>query len=211
MQDEGHAEVTKVTARAQAKNASRSESVSGHVSRRAILGGLAAGALSVSSGLIASPAIARAQGNFRALSLVNHRTAEKLNSVYWVEGEYIPEALEAFNYILRDWRQDSPTSMDPKLLDIMAATYNLLGCAEPFQVVSGYRSPKTNAMLRSKSRGVARNSYHTRGMACDLTLDSRNVGQMSSAAKSLGAGGVGKYTRSKFVHVDSGPVRDWGR
>lgn len=181
------------------------------VSRRMLLAGLVAGTASATTGLLATPAIARAKGNFRALSLVNHRTAEKLNSVYWVEGEYIPEALEAFNYILRDWRQSSQVQMDPKLLDIMAATHNLLECSEPFQIVSGYRSPKTNAMLRSKSRGVARKSYHTLGRACDLTLDSRNVSQVSRAALSLGAGGVGRYTRSKFVHVDTGPIRDWGR
>jgi uncharacterized protein YcbK (DUF882 family) len=157
------------------------------------------------------PAILKGAGEFRALSLVNHRTAEKLNCAYWVEGNYIPEALEAFNYILRDWREDEVTSIDPRAIDIMAATHNLLDCAEPFQVVSGYRSEKTNMMLRSRSRGVARNSYHTRGMAIDLTLDTRTARQIAGAAKSLSAGGVGTYSRSKFAHVDSGPVRDWGR
>ena len=181
------------------------------LSRRAVLGGLAGGLSAVTTGLISAPAIARGAGNFRALSLVNHRTAEKLNSVYWVEGDYIPEALEAFNYILRDWREELVTQIDPKVIDIMAATHNLLETSEPFQVVSGYRSPKTNAALRRKSRGVARNSYHTRGMAIDLTLDDRTARNIASAAKSLGAGGVGTYSRSKFTHVDSGPVRDWGR
>lgn len=176
-------------------------------SRRTFLCGIAGAACTA----LAVPSIAKAAGNFRALSLVNHRTAEKLNSVYWVDGEYIPEALEAFNYILRDWRQDAAIKMDPKVIDIMAATHNLLECDEPFEVVSGYRSPKTNAMLRSKSRGVARNSYHTKGMAIDLTLNTRSVRQISSAALSLGAGGVGRYSRSKFTHVDSGPRRDWGR
>ena len=164
-----------------------------------------------SAGLLASPALARGAGNFRALSLVNHRTAEKLNSVYWVDGHYIPEALEAFNYILRDWREDEMIRIDPKVIDVMAATHNLLNTSEPFQVVSGYRSPKTNAALRRKSRGVARNSYHTRGMAIDLTLDHRTAREIAAAAKSLSAGGVGTYSRSKFTHVDSGPVRDWGR
>lgn len=184
--------------------------MSGNVTRRMVTTGLLAGSMAA-TGLIASPALARGKGNFRALTLVNHRTAEKLNSVYWVEGEYIPEALEAFNYILRDWRENLTIQIDPKVIDIMAATHNLLDTSEPFQVVSGYRSPKTNAMLRSRSRGVARNSYHTRGMAIDLTLDGRSVSQMASAARSLAAGGVGRYSRSKFAHVDSGPVRDWGR
>jgi uncharacterized protein YcbK (DUF882 family) len=185
--------------------------VKANLSRRTVLTTGVAGLVAAATGFNAAPAIAKGAGNFRALSLVNHRTAEKLNSVYWVEGEYIPEALEAFNYILRDWRQDQAINIDTSVLDIMAATHNLLETSEPFQIVSGYRSPKTNAMLRSRSRGVARNSYHTRGMAVDLTLDSRSVGQMASAARSLSAGGVGRYSRSKFTHVDSGPVRDWGR
>lgn len=159
----------------------------------------------------AMPAIQKNAGDFRALSLVNHRTAEKLTCAYWVEGEYIPEALEAFNYILRDWRQEEIRRIDPRTIDIMAATHNLLDCSEPFQVVSGYRSQKTNTMLRSRSRGVARNSYHTRGMAVDITLDTRNARQIANAAKSLSAGGVGTYSRSKFAHIDSGPIRDWGR
>ena len=92
-----------------------------------------------------------------------------------------------------------------------SGVYNLVDTSEPLEIVSGYRSPKTNAMLRSRSRGVARNSYHTRGKAVDMTLKSRSVSQMARAALSLRAGGVGKYSRSKFVHVDSGPIRDWGR
>ncbi|MEL7471163.1 MAG: DUF882 domain-containing protein, partial [Pseudomonadota bacterium] len=101
--------------------------------------------------------------------------------------------------------------IDAKTVDIMAATHNLLDCSEPFEIISGYRSPQTNAMLRSRSRGVARKSYHMKGMACDLTLQTRSVWQVSSAAKSLGAGGVGRYRRSNFTHIDSGPSRDWGR
>lgn len=186
---------------------SRIESGRTLIPRRTCLIGLAAAAVATP----AAPAILKQAGEFRALSLVNHRTAEKLNCAYWVEGSYIPEALEAFNYILRDWREDEMMSMDPRVIDIMAATHNVLDCAEPFQVVSGYRSEKTNAMLRSRSRGVARNSYHTRGMAIDLTLDTRTARQIAGAAKSLSAGGVGTYSRSKFSHVDSGPVRDWGR
>lgn len=160
---------------------------------------------------VGMPALALGKGNYRTLSLVNHRTAEKLQTVYWIDGEYVPEALQAFNYILRDWRLDLITQMDARTIDVMAATWKLLETSEPFEVISGYRSPQTNAMLRRKSRGVAKNSYHTRGMAVDLTLETRNVRQISSAALSLQAGGVGKYSRSKFVHVDSGPVRDWGR
>lgn len=192
---------------------SRSESGAGVLSRRTILSGIIGGAVAVSATPVfsAAPAVLKGAGDFRSLKLVNNRTAERLNTVYWVEGDYIPEALDAFNYILRDWREEAIIRIDPKAIDIMAAVQNLLETPEPFEIVSGYRSEKTNAMLRRRSRGVARNSYHTRGMAIDLTMKSRTVQQVSAAALSLNAGGVGKYTRSKFTHVDSGPVRDWGR
>lgn len=192
---------------------SRTESGALSLSRRTVLGGIAgiaAAAVSTPS-FSKAPALLKGAGSFRSLKLVNNRTAERLNTVYWVEGQYIPEALDAFNYILRDWREDMTTVIDPKTIDILAAVHNLLDTSEPFEIVSGYRSAKTNAMLRNRSRGVARNSYHTRGMAVDVTLNSREVPQISAAALSLKAGGVGKYSRSKFVHMDSGPVRDWGR
>lgn len=182
-----------------------------NVSRRGVVCGLAASFCVPMATQAGAPSVLSGKGSFRALSVINNRTGEKLNSVYWVEGDYIPEALEAFNYVLRDWRQNQSFTMDPQVIDIMAATHNLLDTDEPFEIVSGYRSPKTNAMLRSRSRGVARNSYHTRGMAVDLTLKGRSVHQMASAANTLSAGGVGRYSRSQFVHVDSGPVRGWGR
>ena len=188
----------------------RNESTARVMSRRAFLGSVAAGVTVASPAFAAAPAVLRNAGNFRALSLVNGHTAERLNCVYWIDGEYVPEALEAFNYILRDWREGLVKPIDPKTIDIMAATHGLLECSEPFNVVSGYRCPKTNAMLRGNSRAVAKNSYHMKGMAVDLACRSRSVGQVASAAKSLGAGGVGRYSRSAFTHVDSGPVREWG-
>lgn len=191
---------------------SRNTSDMARISRRALIGGIAgAGALGATQAFAAAPSILTGSGDFRSLSLLNNRTAERLNTVYWVEGDYIPEAIEAFNYILRDWREGLITQYDIKAIDIMAATQNLLRTSEPFEVISGYRSPKTNAMLRSRSRGVARNSYHTRGMAIDLSMKTRSAREIARAAKSLGAGGVGTYSRSNFTHVDSGPVRDWGR
>jgi len=159
----------------------------------------------------AAPAILTGAGSFRSLKLVNNRTAESMNTVYWVEGSYIPDALDAFNFILRDWRAEETIQIDPRSIDIMAAVHNLLETSEPLEVVSGYRSAATNAMLRRRNRGVARNSYHTKGMAIDITLKSRSISQVAAAAESLRAGGVGRYTRSKFTHVDCGPLRDWGR
>ncbi len=190
---------------------SRNESTARVISRRAFLGGVAGGLAVASPAFAAAPAFLRNAGNFRALSLVNSHTAEKLNCVYWIDGRYVPEALDAFNYILRDWRENLIKPIDPQTIDIMAATHGMLGCSEPFEVVSGYRSPKTNAMLRGSSRGVAKNSYHLKGMAVDIACSSRSVGQVASAARSLGAGGVGQYSRSSFTHMDCGPVREWGR
>ena len=100
--------------------------------------------------------------------------------------------------------------IDTRTVDIMAASHNLLDVTEPYMLVSGYRSPETNAMLRSRSGGVAKNSLHLRGQAADLRLQSRSVSQMARAATACHAGGVGRYTRSDFVHMDCGPVRSWG-
>ena len=180
--------------------------------RRSFLKSVAGCAAGVAaSGLLAAPAIARVATDIRSLVMVNDRTGESINSVYWIAGDYILEALTEFNNILRDWRAELVIDIDPRTLDILSAVHAMLETSEPFQIVSGYRSAATNAALRRRQRGVARNSYHIRGMAVDITLDSRSVGQMHSAAMALSAGGVGKYTRSKFVHLDSGPVRDWGR
>lgn len=190
---------------------SRNESTAPVMSRRALLGGAAAGLVVASPAFAAAPAILRNAGNFRALGLVNGHTAERLNCVYWIDGQYVPEALEAFNYILRDWREELIKPIDPSTIDILAGTHGLLDCSEPFEVVSGYRSPKTNAMLRGNSRGVAKNSYHMKGMAVDIACRSRSVGQVAAAAQALGGGGVGRYSRSAFTHLDSGPVREWGR
>lgn len=180
--------------------------------RRAVLGGLVSlSALAAAPALASAPSLLKGAGQFRKLAMVNNRTGEWIDTVYWADGGYIPEALEALNLILRDWRQDEACRMDSRVIDILAATHALLECSEPFEVVSGYRTPATNALLRRRSRGVAKNSYHIKGMAVDITLKSRSVAQISQAGLSLGAGGVGRYSRSEFVHLDCGPVRDWGR
>jgi uncharacterized protein YcbK (DUF882 family) len=182
------------------------------MTRRVLLGGLASlPVLAAAAPAMASaPAVLRGAGQFHKLAMVNDRTGEWLNTVYWADGTYIPEALGALNHILRDWREDKVHKMDPGVLDILAATHRLLETDEPFTIVSGYRTPKTNAMLRRHSSGVAKNSYHIKGMAIDVTLKSRTVEQISRAGLSLNGGGVGRYTSSDFVHLDCGPVRTWG-
>ena len=111
---------------------------------------------------------------------------------------------------MRDWRNDQIKQIDSRTIDIMTATHNLLDTSEPYMLISGYRSPETNAMLRRRSSGVAKNSLHLTGKAADLRLQSRSVSQISRAAQACNAGGVGRYSKSDFVHMDCGNVRSWG-
>lgn len=177
--------------------------------RRGILGVFA------STLVVAAPTFSNAAGflkgagDIRRIKMISTRTGEKLDTIYWVEGEYIPEALDEVNKFMRDWRTGSVKRMDPRTIDIMAASHSLLNVSEPYMLLSGYRSPQTNNMLRSKSRGVARNSLHMQGQAADLRLASRSVSQMAKAAIACNAGGVGRYGRSNFVHMDCGPIRSW--
>jgi len=159
----------------------------------------------------ATPAIIRGAGDVRSLNLFNARTGESLRSIFWIEGAYVDEVCAEANWFLRDWREDQAIKIDPKTLDILAAVHQRLETTEPLEILSAYRTKKTNNMLRMRSRGVARDSYHIKGMACDITLKSRSVPQIYRAAMDLHGGGVGKYSRSDFVHVDSGPERSWGR
>ena len=145
----------------------------------------------------------------RALALYNIHTGERFQTVYWVEGRYIPEALQEINYILRDYRVNAVKPIDPRLLDLLYALRARLGARQPFHVVSGYRTPATNAMLRRHHRGVAKHSLHMRGKAVDIYLPGRSVATLRRVAMALRRGGVGYYPRSGFIHVDTGPVRYW--
>lgn len=138
------------------------------------------------------------------------RTGERLDMIYWIDGKYIKDALKEVNYFMRDFRNDQVKSIDTRTIDIVAAVHNLLDVNEPYMLLSGYRSPETNAMLRSRSRGVAKNSLHLKGQANDVRLSSRSVNQIYRAAAACRAGGVGRYSRSNFVHMDCGAVRSWG-
>ena len=180
-------------------------------SRRALLGAFAAAAVCAAPTFSKAAGFLRGAGDIRRIAMHNGRTGESLDTIYWLEGEYVPEALAEVNHIMRDWRQNEVITIDRRTVDIMAATRNLLDVSEPYMLLSGYRSPKTNAMLRARSRGVARNSLHLKGQAADLRLSSRSVSQMFRAARACEAGGVGKYTGSNFVHMDCGDVRSWGR
>lgn len=181
------------------------------VTRRGLLRAFAATSLVAAPTYSNAFGLLRGAGDVRKLSMYSGRTGERIDTIYWIDGEYIGEALKEVNRFMRDWRTDSATSMDTRTVDILAASHRMLDTETPYLLLSGYRSPKTNAMLRSKSRAVARNSLHMKGQATDIRVDGRSVSQISRAAISCSAGGVGKYSRSNFVHVDCGQVRVWGR
>jgi len=180
------------------------------LTRRGLLG-IFASALVVAAPTYSNAfGLLRGAGDIRKIKMYSGRTGETIETIYWIEGDYIPEAMKEINHFMRDWRSSETTRMDVRTVDIMAAAHRLMDVTEPYMLLSGYRSPGTNAMLRSKSRGVARNSLHVKGQAADLRLKSRSVGQMAKAAAACASGGVGRYSRSNFVHMDCGPVRVWG-
>ena len=181
------------------------------VTRRGVLGAFAATAVAAAPTYSNAFGFLKGSGDVRKIKMFSGRTGEKMETIYWVDGEYIPEAMAEVNRFMRDWRNDRVIGIDTRALDIWAAAHRLLDTDEPYMMLSGYRSPETNAMLRSRSRSVARNSLHMKGQAADLRLGGRSVGQMARAAAACNAGGVGSYSRSNFVHMDCGPIRTWGR
>ncbi len=181
------------------------------LSRRGLLRAFAATALTAAPIYGKAAGVIRGAGDVRRVMMRNQRTSETIDMIYWIEGQYIEEALVEINGFMRDWRQNEVINYDRRNVDIIAATHRLMETNEPYLLLSGYRSPATNAMLAARNRGVASNSYHIRGMAADLRLASRSTSQMAAAAIACNAGGVGKYGRSNFVHMDCGPVRTWRR
>lgn len=178
-------------------------------SRRGLLRAFAATAVAATPTFSNAAGFLRGAGDIRRVKMYSGRTGEKIDMIYWIEGEYIGEAVREISLFMRDWRNGKAVNMDTRTIDIIAATHNLLDVSEPYTLLSGYRSPETNAMLRENSSGVARNSLHMRGQAADLRLASRSVNQITNAAQSCSAGGVGRYSGSNFVHMDCGQVRTW--
>ena len=146
----------------------------------------------------------------RSVAFHNLHTDEKLDAIYFDRGAYVPDALNAVNYVLRDFRTGGVHPIEPRLLDLLHTLQGTVASSRPFQIISGYRSPETNAMLRETGCGVAFNSFHIKGMATDIRLPDVDLRNLHTAALSLGRGGVGYYPASDFVHVDVGPVRRWG-
>ncbi|QPM89748.1 YcbK family protein [Pseudooceanicola algae] len=180
------------------------------ISRRSLLGAFAATVVTAAPTYTKAAGFLRSSGDIRRIKMYNARTGENLDMIYWIEGEYLADALTEISTFMRDWRSGAVKQVDLRTVDIMAAAHNLMEIKEPYMLLSGYRSPQTNAMLRSRSSGVAKNSLHMKAQAADLRLASRSVNQMARAAASCRAGGVGRYSGSNFVHMDCGPVRTWG-
>jgi uncharacterized protein YcbK (DUF882 family) len=145
----------------------------------------------------------------RTLSLYNTHTEESVDVCYYLQGRYRPMALKNINYILRDHRAGEIKSIDTDLLDLLYSIKIKLDTAEPFHIISGYRSPDTNEYLHRTHKGVAKNSLHIFGRAIDFRLPDISLSILRETAGDLKAGGVGYYPRSNFIHIDVGPIRCW--
>jgi uncharacterized protein YcbK (DUF882 family) len=159
---------------------------------------------------VAAPAVVtRPAADARRLFLHNLHTGETLKTVYWEGGAYVDDALAEARRVLRDWRNGQQHEMDPELLDLFHDLRTRLDVDRPFQIISGYRSPVTNAALHARSSGVATHSLHMQGKATDLRVEGVELRHLRRAALDLKRGGVGFYPVSNFVHVDTGRVRQW--
>jgi uncharacterized protein YcbK (DUF882 family) len=196
------------------------------IARRSLLGlsagaGLVAGVNPLGRSLIETPPVLRAAApvprppsppspnDIRRAFLHNLHTGETLDAVYWEAGKYVPGALAEAMRVMRDWRDGQEHAMDPRLFDLLHAIQTRLEVNRPFQLISGYRSPATNAALHAESGEVAAHSQHLLGKASDIRVEGVELANLHRAALSLKGGGVGFYPVSNFVHVDVAAVRQW--
>jgi uncharacterized protein YcbK (DUF882 family) len=176
--------------------------------RRALGFGLGVVALGIAAPLRGALAALPTSG-VRTLGFVNTHTNEKILATYWQDGVYDKGALKDINYVMRDHRTGEIAKMDPQLLDLLVELHRRTGSRKAFQIISAYRSPKTNAMLASASGGVAKRSMHMEAKAVDIRLYDVKLADLRDTAIGMKAGGVGYYGKSDFVHVDTGRVRRW--
>lgn len=144
----------------------------------------------------------------RELAFEHLHTGEKLRRVYWVDGRYVPEALNDINHLLRDFRTGEQVAMDPGLLDVLADVRRYLETKKPLEIISAYRSPQTNAQLAEESGAVAKRSLHMEGKAIDIRIPGQRLDMIRKVALAMERGGVGYYPGA-FVHLDVGRVRWW--
>lgn len=177
--------------------------------RRRFLCSLGSGVVLASSGPAVLAKSALATDVSRELAFRHLHTGEQLATTYWHDGSYDARALDSINHILRDFRTGDVYPIAQDLLDLLATVKREIGADGPFEVIGGYRSPKTNNMLRQRSTGVAKRSLHMRGMAIDVRLVDLPTRRLREAAADLRLGGVGYYPKSNFVHLDTGRPRVW--
>ena len=187
-------------------------------SRRRVL--KAAGSLAgvSAAGLLAStacsqearrPAAARILEAPKRIALLNLHTHERLDIEYFRDGIYVPQALSAIDVLLRDFRTGERHAIDPSLMDHLVRVAHAAGVDPAFSVISGYRSPQTNARLHGQSVGVAQHSLHIEGRAIDVRIAGVDCADLAARALALKRGGVGYYRKSDFVHLDTGAFRTW--
>lgn len=145
-----------------------------------------------------------------SLAFNNLHTGETLKTTFLSEGTFIPESLQAISYLLRDHRNDQVGEICPQLMILLHNLQRRVGGNKSFEVISGYRSPETNAMLSQKSNKVAKKSLHMQGKAIDIRMSGVSLTNLHQAARKDQQGGVGLYSRSSFVHIDTGRLRSWG-
>lgn len=145
----------------------------------------------------------------RRIALLNLHTSERLDVEYFRDGAYLPDALSSIEVCLRDFRTGQRHVIDPRLMDYLAQVAHTLGVDPAFSVISGYRSPQTNALLHEKSVGVAQHSLHMEGRAIDVRMSGVDCASLAAHALDLQRGGVGYYRASDFVHLDTGAFRTW--
>ena len=161
-------------------------------------------------GVAAARAARSAGDSRRSLSFVHTHTGEQLTAAYFDDGAYCGPVLQQVNQLLRDFRTEAVFPIDPAVLDRLYWLRSATGLDEPFHVISGYRSPATNAALRARSGGVAEHSLHIQGRAIDVRMPGMPTGQLALLAQRQASGGVGYYRVSDFIHVDTGRLRSWG-
>jgi len=178
-------------------------------SRRKFLNQLAYGSLLT----LGMPALTKAAikhlPSRKSLAFQNTHTGDKLKLTYFEQGRYVKDALKEISYLFRDIRTGDLHTIDTALLDQLFDLKTLLGVRKPFHIVSGYRSPATNAKLCKKSHAVARNSFHMQGRAIDIRIEGVETKVIRNAALAMGHGGVGYYPKADFIHLDTGEFRAW--
>ncbi|MFT5390588.1 MAG: hypothetical protein ACI8PT_000774 [Gammaproteobacteria bacterium] len=173
-------------------------------SRRRFLGAITGAGITA-----ALPRFATASVPQRTLALTSIHTHESVEVMYWRNGQYLPNALSTLHHQLRDHRTGDVHAIDPRLLDLLVELRDAVGSSNHFDVISAYRSPRTNRMLAARSSGVAKKSLHMRGLAIDIRLPGENLRKVRDTAIDMKRGGVGYYAKSGFIHLDLGRPRTW--